>query len=188
MRNKAFKVLLVGTAEGIKKQGTRNEIQIAHSVGRRIVDPDFVIPLRLTDFDAPFLIAHAQHIDFKRSWADGLAELLETLEHSYGVPRRRDSASETMDYWKQVHMRHGQSLRARSESLVSNRLRIGELPESVSLYDSRGPVSLEDAKRQKSSAKWPVAPFRRGFLAFCQTQGLQNHSWTDPPAEGSGRD
>ena len=67
MRNKAFKVLLVGTEKGVKKQGVRNEIQIAHSVGRRIGDPDFVIPLRLTDFDAPFLIAHAQYIDFKRS-------------------------------------------------------------------------------------------------------------------------
>ncbi|MCY4536358.1 MAG: toll/interleukin-1 receptor domain-containing protein, partial [Bryobacterales bacterium] len=175
LRNKAFKVLLVGTAEGIKKQGVRNEIQIAHSVGRRIGDPDFVIPLRLTDFDAPFLIAHAQYIDFKRSWADGLAELLETLEHSYGVPRRRDCASETMDNWKQVHTRHGQSLRAKSESLVSNWLRIEELPEAVSLYDFRGPVSIEDAVRQKSSAKWPVAPFRRGFLAFCQAQDLQDH-------------
>ena len=175
LRNKAFKVLLVGTAEGIKKQGVRNEIQIAHSVGRRIGDPDFVIPLRLTDFDAPFLIAHAHYIDFKRSWADGLAELLETLEHSYGVPRRRDCASETMDYWKQVHTRHGQSLRAKSESLVSNWLRIEELPEAVSLYDFRGPVSIEDALRQKSSAKWPVAPFRRGFLAFCQAQDLQDH-------------
>ena len=60
LRNKAVKVLLVGTAEGINKQGVRNEIQIAHSVGRRIGDPDFVIPLRLTDFDALFLIAHAQ--------------------------------------------------------------------------------------------------------------------------------
>ena len=48
MRNKAFKVLLVGTEKGVKKQGVRNEIQIAHSVGRRIGDPDFVIPLRLT--------------------------------------------------------------------------------------------------------------------------------------------
>ena len=47
MRNKAFKVLLVGTEEGVNKQGVRNEIQLAHSVGRRIGDPDFVIPLRL---------------------------------------------------------------------------------------------------------------------------------------------
>ncbi|MDE0261311.1 MAG: toll/interleukin-1 receptor domain-containing protein [Bryobacterales bacterium] len=175
LRNKAFKVLLVGTEEGVKKQGVRNEVQIAHSVGQRIGDPDFVIPLRLTDFDAPFLIAHAQYIDFKRIWADGLAELLETLEQSHGVPRRRDRSGEVVDSWKQIHMRHGQSLRAKSESLVSNWLRIEELPEAVSLYDFRGPVSLEDAGRKKTSATWPVVPFRRGFLAFCPPRDLQDH-------------
>ena len=110
LRHKASKVLLVGTEHGVQKQGVRNEIQIAHTVSRSIDDAEFVIPLRLTDFDAPFLIAHAQYIDFKRSWADGLAELLATLEDAESVPRKRDSASETMDYWKQVHLRHGQSL------------------------------------------------------------------------------
>ncbi|MCY4597436.1 MAG: hypothetical protein OXC19_21880, partial [Bryobacterales bacterium] len=76
-----------------------------------------------------------------------------------------------------------QSLRAKSESLVSNWLRIEELPEAVSLYDSRGLVSIEDALRQKSSAKWPVAPFRRGFLAFCPAQDLQDHFGPSLPLE-----
>ena len=71
LRNKACKVLLVGTEHGVRKQGVRNEIQIAHTVGRSIADAEFVIPLRLTNFDAPFLVVHAQYIDFKRSWADG---------------------------------------------------------------------------------------------------------------------
>ena len=65
LRNKACKVLLVGTEHGVQKQGVRNEIQIAHAVSRSIGDAEFVIPLRLTNFDAPFLIAHAQYIDFK---------------------------------------------------------------------------------------------------------------------------
>lgn len=34
LRNKACKVLLVGTEHGVQKQGVRNEIQIAHTVGR----------------------------------------------------------------------------------------------------------------------------------------------------------
>ena len=183
LRNRACKVLLVGTEQGVQKQGVRNEIQIAHSVGRKIGDADFVIPLRLTDFDAPFLVAHAQHIDFKRSWADGLAELLEALEDSYGVPRRRDCASETMDYWKQVHIRHGQSLKAKSEPVVSNWLRIEGLPEAVSLYDFRGGISVGAAKRQMSSANRPIAPFRRGFLAFCPAHDLQDHFGPSLPLE-----
>ena len=175
LRNKACKVLLVGTEHGVQQLGVRNEIQIAHTVSRSIDDAEFVIPLRLTDFDAPFLIAHAQYIDFKRSWADGLAELLATLEDADRVPRKRDSASETMDYWKQVHLRHGQSLTPTPEPLVTNWLSIEQLPETLYLYDFLGGISHGHAKRQMNSATWPIVPFRRGFLAFCPLHDLQDH-------------
>ena len=186
LRNKARKVLLVGTEHGVQKQGVRNEIQIAHNVGRSIDDADFIIPLRLADFDAPFLIAHAQYIDFKRSWADGLAELLETLDQTYGVPRNCDSAAETLDYWKQVHLQHAQSLTPQPEPLVSNWLSIGQLPETIYLYDFRGGISLGAAKRQMRSVKWPIAPFRRGFLAFCPLHDLQDHFGPDLPLQVDG--
>ncbi len=186
LRNKACKVLLVGTEDGVQKQGVRNEIQIAHNVGRDIGDADFIIPLRLANFDAPFLIAHAQHIDFKKSWADGLAELLETLEQTYGVPRNRDSATETTDYWRQVHLRHAQCLTPEPEPLVSNWLSIERLPETIYLYDFRGGISLGAAKRQMRSATWPIVPFRRGFLAFCPLHDLQDHFGPDLPLQVDG--
>ena len=183
LRNKACKVLLVGTEEGVQKQGVRNEIQIAHSVGRKIDDADFIIPLRLTDFDAPFLVAQAQYIDFKKSWADGLAELLETLQNTYGVPRTRDHASEMMDYWKQVHIRHGQSLEPKSEPLVSNWLSIERLPEAVLFYSIRGGISDGAAWRRIRSVKWPIAPFREGFLAFCPMQEFKDDFGPSLPLE-----
>ena len=175
LRHKARKVLLVGTEHGVQKQGVRNEIQIAHAVGQSIDDAEFVIPLRLANFDPPFLIAHAQYIDFKRSWADGLAELLATLEDAESVPRKHDSASETMDHWKQVHLRHGQSLTPTPETLVTNWLSIEQLPETLYFYDFDGPISHVHAKQQMDSATWPIVPFRRGFLAFCPLYDLQDH-------------
>lgn len=183
LRNKACKVLLVGTEQGVQKQGVRNEIQIAHNVGRSIDDADFIMPLRLADFDAPFLIAHAQYIDFKKSWADGLAELLETLEQTYHVPRNRDSVTETTDYWQQVHLRHARSLTPQPESLVSNWLSIERLPETIYLYDFRGGISLAAAKRQMGSVEWPIVPFRRGFLAFCPLHDLQEHFGPNLPLQ-----
>ena len=175
LRHRACKVLLVGTEHGVQKQGVRNEIQIAHSVSRTIGDGEFVIPLRLTNFDAPFLIAHAQYIDFKRNWADGLAELLATLEDAESVPRKRDSVSETMDYWKQVHLRHAQSLTPTPESLVTNWLSIAQLPETLYLYDFDGSITLGHAQRKMNSSPRPIVPFRRGFLAFCPIHDLQDH-------------
>jgi hypothetical protein len=67
LRNRACKVLLVANQKSVEKQGVRNEIQIASDVARKIGDVRFIIPLKLAPFDAPFLIAHAQYIDFQ-SW------------------------------------------------------------------------------------------------------------------------
>jgi hypothetical protein len=80
LRHRAAKVLFVANPVSADKQGVRNEIQIATEVGRRLGDPEFIIPLRLAPFEAPFLVAHAQFIDFSRSWSVGLAELAEALK------------------------------------------------------------------------------------------------------------
>src|SRR5580693_4459521 len=79
LRNRACKVLLVANACSVEKQGVRNEIQIASDVARAIKGNEFIIPLRLGAFQAPFLIAHAQYINFESSWAHGLTELLQVL-------------------------------------------------------------------------------------------------------------
>lgn len=65
----------------------RNELQIASETAKKLSDSNFIIPLRLGAFEAPFLVAHAQYIDFEQSWAAGLTELLETLEETYRVPK-----------------------------------------------------------------------------------------------------
>ena len=180
LRNKSCKVLLVGTEHGVQKQGVRNEIQMAHTVGQSIGDAEFIIPLRLTKFDAPFLIAHAQFIDFKHSWADGLAELLTTLDDSNRVPRKRNSNSEIMDYWKQVHLRHGKSLTSMPELLVTNWLTVERLPETLYLYSLDESTSHGLAERQKKPTEWPNVRVKQGFLAFCSVHDLQDHSVPNP--------
>ena len=175
LRNKSCKVLLVGTEQGVKKQGVRNEIQIAGEVGKSIGDAEFIIPLRLTNFETPFSIVHAQYIEFKHSWTDGFAELLATLEDDAKIPRKSTSTSETMAYWKQVHLRHSQSLARVPESLVSNWLSFRQLPEMLYLYDFDGPISHGHVKQQMDRAPWPIVRFRRGFLAFCPYSDLQDH-------------
>lgn len=175
LRNKAGKVLFVGTYHGAQKQGVRNEIQIAHTVSRRIADSEFIIPLRLTKFEAPFLIAHAQYINFEHSWTDGLAELLATLEEIESVPCKHTSASKNMSYWKQVHLRHGQSLAPAPESLVTNWLSFERLPDMLYLYDYGAGMPHGYARGQMEVVGWPAVPFRQGFLAFCPPNDLKGH-------------
>ena len=86
IRAKAAKVLLVATPHGVQKRGVRNEITIAAQTAKRIGDNQFVVPLRLAQFDAPLQIAHAQYIDFSKGWAEGLCELLALLQE-LDIPR-----------------------------------------------------------------------------------------------------
>lgn len=84
LRNRACKVLLVANQKSVDKQGVRNEIQIASDVAKKIGDSRLIIPLRLGPFEAPFLIAHAQYIDFSHGWSPGLHELMAALQEGDG--------------------------------------------------------------------------------------------------------
>ena len=94
LRNRACKVLLVANQKSVEKQGVRNEIQIASDVAKKIGDTRFIIPLKLGPFDAPFLIAHAQYIDFSHGWSSGLHELLTALQDEYKVPLSSEPSTE----------------------------------------------------------------------------------------------
>ena len=109
LRNKTVKTLLVGTAKGVQKRGVRNEIQIATDTARKIGDENFVIPLRLEPFDAPFLIVHAQYIDFRHGWGAGLAELRETLETEYRVPKETGPNADSIERWKGAYQHQAQA-------------------------------------------------------------------------------
>src|ERR1700742_148101 len=86
IRNKAKRFLLVATPHGVQKQGVRNEITIANETAKRLKEDGFIVPLRLQSYDKPLQIAHAQYIDFEKSWAEGLTELSALLEQA-GVPK-----------------------------------------------------------------------------------------------------
>lgn len=168
MRERAGKVLFVGTAAGASKHGVRNEIQMASDVAKKIGDNAFIIPLRLEPFDAPFLIVHAQYIDFSRGWARGLTELLTAIEEA-GLPRADDHKADSI--WRDLQLANGSSLVEKPEPLISNWLRIAKLPDTIKVYEFAGSINI-DAPPDVRGAPWPVVPFRRGFLSFAAPQEL----------------
>lgn len=172
LRHRTRKLLLVANPVSVEKQGVRNEVQIATTVGQTIKDAEFIIPLRLKPFDAPFLIAHAQYIDFQGGWARGLAELLVTLEESYRIPRRSGDAS---GIWREVQLIDAKAIVERPERLVSNWLFIARLPRVISLYDFSPGTSLGDPSARFENAPWPIVPYRHGFLSLAPLSDLQGH-------------
>ncbi len=163
LREQATKVLLVGTQKAVAKQGVRNEIQIASDVGRKLNDPNFIIPLRLERFEAPFLIAQAQYIDFRQSWAAGLFELLATLETEYHVPRVKTASTAP---WVSLQSLHGKQLIQKPEPLISNWIRVRKLPETIHFYRS------DDLRANQVDLTFPNVPFRDGLLS-CEEHSIE---------------
>lgn len=183
LRNRAAKVLLVADAVSVEKQGVRNEIQIASDIARRIDDKEFIIPLRLGAFDAPFLIAHAQYIDFENTWAEGLGELLETLETSYHLPRNAGRDSGT---WREVHLIHARRVQHQPEPLLSNWLLMKQLPKVIRHFRFPDGVPQSAIERSIEGVPWPVVPFEQGFLTFAHQHDLQDHFGSLLPLRAAG--
>lgn len=167
IRLRACKVLLAANQVSVNKQGVRNEIQIASETGRKLNDSSFVIPLRLAPFETPFLVAQAQYIDFERSWALGLAELLDDLRDEYRVPRDVGN----VDVWLDLQLLHGRKLTATTERLVSSWLEVRRIPSN--LYHYADPEAVPKS--------YPSVPYKEGLLTFVQqtATGRRSRRTTD---------
>jgi hypothetical protein len=137
IRNRACKVLLVANEISVNKQGVRNEIQIASDTARKLGDSAFIIPLRLRAYEAPFLVAHSQYIDFERGWAPGLSELLRDFQETYQVPRQTGNT----EAWLNLQTMHGKTLTAETERLVSTWLEVRRIPANLYYYPDPAQVS-----------------------------------------------
>lgn len=163
LRNRTLKMLLVCTPDGLEKQGVRNEIEIATAVGKSIPDPELIIPLRLTYYDAPFRIAHLQYIDFSHRWADGFLELSELLLANMSIPRT--GAGDSLNTWIADQTSGAAKLTVRKEYLISNWLRIKSLPRT--LYYCEPPVGFDVQRFQMRDIEfYPLIPFKSGVLTF----------------------
>lgn len=163
LRHRSIRVLLVCTPDSLEKQGVRNEVEIATAVGKSISDPEFIIPLRLAAFDAPFRIAHLQYIDFVHGWSNGFIELSELLLANKSIPRA--GVDNALDAWIGDQTRGSTKLSARTEYLVSNWLPIKSSPEK--LYYCEPPFGFDIQQFQmRDIADYPIVPFKNGVLTF----------------------
>jgi len=157
IRLRACKVLFAANQVAVGKQGVRNEIQIASDTAKKIHDSDFIIPLRLGDFEKPFLVAHAQYINFERSWASGLKELLETLQDTYKVPR----ATGNIGTWLDLQLINGRKLTDTTERLISTWLEVRRLPQWI-YYNPDFKAVAKDH---------PKVPFKDGAITCVKQKG-----------------
>lgn len=173
LRNKAIKVLLVGTRVGMEKQGVRNEIQIATDVAKKLGDTEFIIPLKIQGYDPPFHIVQTQYIDFMKGWGEGLADLLEALE-GYDVPRSKSFDGESITNYRNVQLMKSSAVISLPEELISNWIRISDWPNTIQYFSFKGLPSEDQAKRVLGRSGPPTFLFRQGFITFAEEDDFRS--------------
>ena len=163
LRLRAIKMLFVGTPVAAAKQGVRNEIEIGAQLSSSLNDPEFIIPLRLKPYEAPFRIVQAQYVDFSEGWAEGLAELVELISNVYKIPRRR--SGKPIADWLRSQSLGSATLVDQPEQLISNWLLISKLPEFVYYCAPSTSVPIEYFQ-DRTKHTWAVVPFNDGVLTF----------------------
>lgn len=173
LQHRAIKMLLCCSDASLKREGVDEEIAIAKDVGKRLNDPNFIIPLRLEEFEKVFGIGGLQYVDFASGWAEGLSSLLESLRKQ-GVPRGNQE-HEISPEWERYQKRRQIALEHAPEPLTSNWLRLTYAPDELFFLTPTGAINHQVMATEAAAFSFPLVKHNRGFLAFCAPEELTSH-------------
>jgi hypothetical protein len=163
LHDEAVKMLLCCRDESLDKEGVQEEIGIGSDLVKELNDPRFIIPLRLKKFKKVFGIGELQYVDFVGSWANGLRELLESLERQ-GVPQKPDAAINPS--WGSYMRRLSLKVESAPEVLTTNWLRVASIPDVIRYYQPPGAIDHAAMERTCTECAAPANVYLRGFFCF----------------------
>ena len=128
IREGTFRFLAVISQNSVHKANPRKERTLALNLARER-DLDFVLPLNLGGVgptDLGWMLSDLTYVPFDRSWADGLAQLLQKLQ-SISAPRTLIDGKGAVGDW----LKSRDSLSGGPERVWTNVLPVEEIPESL---------------------------------------------------------
>ncbi len=171
LQDKAIKMLLCCRDATLTKDGVQEEIAIAEDLGKELKDPRFIIPLRIEKFKKIFGIGGLQYVDFVGSWANGLRDLLDTLERQH-VPC--DTGKIVINpNWEAYRQRLAIKIEDFPEVLTSNWLRIISVPDFIRYYQPTGALDHAAMKRACNACDYPAEVCLRGFFSFASADEIE---------------
>jgi TIR domain len=164
LQSKAIKMLLCCRDSSLARNGVQEEIGIAEDLVKELKDKQFIIPLRIQPYKKVFGIGELQYVDFSKSWADGLNDLLDALEKQ-NVPRDASSARISPN-WEQYRQRNAIQIKKGPEPLTSNWLRVVEIPDTVRYFSPTGSVDHSALLKAAADFEFHAQAYERGFFSF----------------------
>ncbi len=173
LQNLAIKMLLCCNDTTLEKNGVQEEIGIATDLSKELDDDRFIIPLRTKKYKKLFGIGELQYINFEASWAHGLSELLDALSNQ-NVPRNLNGVYINPE-WENYRTRLAIEVNQTPEILISNWLRVINLPEKIIYYQPDGALDHNALENACKSFEFPAEIKRRGFFSFATSKDIDSH-------------
>lgn len=172
LQHETIKMLLCCSNETLARRGVKEEIAIAEDLSRQLGDPNFIIPLKVRNFQKLFGIGGLQYVDFEEGWAPGLASLLKSLGRQ-AVPKAGDGTIQPA--WNAYLRRRAIAVEVAPETLTSNWLRILNMPDTLSYLVPRLRANEGALRRLAGTFDFPLVEFGLGFLSFSNPTEMEEH-------------
>jgi hypothetical protein len=155
------------------RSGVQNEIALADTIKRELLDDEFIVPVRIDDTPfarLPIQIHRLHAIDFSKGWGTKLNELLDTLSKS-STPRSATDLAEEFDRWRAASVRSNVLVQPGEETFLTNLLPIKTLPEYITFYEYVG--ENKQFEQTLADTLIPHAFYDRLFVSFLSTPEIQ---------------
>lgn len=178
LRQSAVKVLYVLSRSSNSKDGPLRELHLAQGLARREKLKDFVIPLHIDDLphgDVTIELTRVNSAGFERSWAAGLASLLEKLELD-AVPKSAAFDRSAVNQWWRTQFSASAGVRREEESYLSNWFPILSLPTDVYYH----PLSRRGIGKIEITEGLPYPAYQDGIslVTFAEASDFDNRLGT----------
>jgi hypothetical protein len=165
IRENSCKFLIVSSTYSNQREGVLKELAVAAKVKKQLNDDTFIIPLaideKLSYDDINIDIVRLNAIDFKKSWAIGLRDLLEALEKQ-NIPKNSPDLAKSNHLYQQIFL-HDKSVIEKEEIYDSNWFSITSFPNVLRFheYGKRIPKGFDTR-----TLTFPVIPYKNYLCTF----------------------
>lgn len=137
IRQRTRRFIFVTSWASNQKPGTLQELAVASGVARELEEPRFIIPVKIDDL--PFgehniQINRLNALSFTRGWAEGLADLLRTLQDD-DIPKPEPAGASCVASWWNTNRLNHEILRNKAETLWTNWFVLKGMPRRMWMWD-----------------------------------------------------
>jgi len=176
VRERTAKFLYVLSRTSNAKDGPLNELHVASNVKRDHKLHDFIIPLLIDDLphrEIQIQISRLTTIDFARSWAVGLKQLLKKLEDE-GVPKKHTFSPAAVTEWWRGQNGSERALTTEPDDHLSNWFAQRVALPPIFVHNVAGWPNDEQDGSGLDTVDYPAIRHDRFIVSFVETQVFQS--------------